>query len=136
MVRLQLLDPTVKLCSLSVLLSIGASAHPAVLSSGPSWQIRSSSRRKRARPKMSAPQLVLATVIFFQLRAICSISSNRRTLFRPGSDGRRYFYGLKVFTERARQRVATRPLSSKPFARHCELPNEFGFQQIATVRVS
>src|SRR3984957_13098773 len=107
-----------------------------LLPNGPSWQIRSSSRRKQARPKMSAPQLVLATVTFFQLRAICSISSNRRTLFRPGSDGPRYFYGLKGFTESARQRVATRRLSSRPFARHCALPNEFGLQPIATARVS
>src|SRR5215831_4689281 len=95
-----------------------------------------SSRRKPARPKTSAPQLVLVTVMFFQRKAICSISSNRRTLFRPGSDGRRYFYDLKVFTERARQRAATRPLSSRPFARHCALPNEFGLQRIATARVS
>src|SRR5437867_4401231 len=109
---------------------------PAVLPCGPSWQIRSSSRRKRARPKTSVPQLVLATVMFFQLRAICLISSNRRTLFRHGSDGRQYFYGLKVFTERARQRVATRPLSSRPFARHCAQPNEFGLQPIVTVRVN
>src|SRR5258708_5242689 len=73
---------------------------------------------------------------FFQLRAICSISSNRRTLFRPGSGGRRYFYDLKAFTERARQRVATRPLSSTPFARHCARPNEFGLPPIVTARVS
>src|SRR5262249_6084001 len=107
-----------------------------LLPTGPSWQIRSSSRRKPARPKTSAPQLVLVTVMFFQRKAICSISSNRRTLFRPGSDGRRYFYDLKVFTERARQRAATRPLSSRPFARHCALPNEFGFKGLGTGGVS
>jgi DNA topoisomerase IA len=43
---------------------------------------------------------------------------------------------LKVFTVLARQRVATRPLSSRPFARHCALPNEFGLQPIVTARVS
>src|SRR3984957_6437545 len=59
-----------------------------LLPSGPSWQIRSLSPRKPAKPKTSAPQLVLATVMFFQQRAICSISSNRRTLSRPGSSGR------------------------------------------------
>src|SRR5450432_797714 len=32
--------------------------------------------------------------------------------------------------------VATRPLSSRPFARHCALPNEFGLQPIVTARVS
>jgi hypothetical protein len=91
---------------------------------------------KTSQAKDVPPLLVLVMVMFFQLRAICSISSNRRTLFRPGSDGPRYFYGLKVFTERARQRAATRPLSSRPFARHCAPPNEFGLQPIATARVS
>jgi hypothetical protein len=50
--------------------------------------------------------------------------------------GPRYFYGLKVFTERARQRAATRAPSSRPFARRCALPNEFGLLPIVTARVS
>ena len=90
----------------------------SILPNGTSWQIRSSSRRKPAKQKTSAPPLVFVMERFSRPRAICSICSNQKMSFRNGSAGRRYFCAPKVFTALAPQRVETKPPSSKPFARH------------------
>src|ERR1019366_5676680 len=46
----------------------------------PLWLTKSSSRRKPAKPKTSAPPLVLATETSSRPKAICSTCSNRRML--------------------------------------------------------
>jgi hypothetical protein len=101
-----------------------------------SWLIRSSSRRKPARPKTSARPLVLATESFSRPRDICSTCSSQRMLSPPGSAGRRSYCGRKAFTALARQRAETRPLSSKPFVTHCAQRSGFGSPPIVIARVS
>ena len=108
----------------------------SILPNEPSWLIRSSSRRNPARRKTSAPPSVLVTEKSFRPRVIYSTCSNRKMSCRSGSAGRRSCCGPKVFTALARQRAATKPPSSEPFARHCAPPSGFGSPPIATARVS
>ena len=98
--------------------------------------IRSSSRRKPARQRTSAPRLVLAMERYSRPRAIYSIWSSRRMFFPNGSAGQRSCCGPKAFTARARRRAATRPPSSKSFARPFVPPDGFGSPPIAIARVS
>ena len=67
-------------------------------------------------------------------RAICSTCSSRRRWCRPGSAGRRSCCGLTVFTAPARRKAATRPPSSRPFARRCAAPSGSGSPPIATAK--
>jgi hypothetical protein len=60
--------------------SMFRSISDSIRGEGLAWQVRSSSRRKPARPKTSAPPSVLVTEKSCRLRATCSISSNRRML--------------------------------------------------------
>jgi hypothetical protein len=78
-----------------------------------------------------APPPVPATETFCRPRGICSICSNRKTLYRSGSAGRRSCCGPKVFTALALQRAATKPPSSEPFARPCAPPSGVGSPPIA-----
>src|SRR4029077_20692194 len=103
---------------------------------GLAWQIKSSSRKKPARQKTSAPPLVLATERSCRLKATCSISSNLRMLYQRGSTGRRYFFDRKLFTALASQKVETKPPSSKPFARPFGPSSGFGSPPIAIEMVS
>jgi len=72
----------------------GALLNPS--SSEPSLQI--ARHHGETQPGQDVRAIVLATVMFFPLRAICSISSTVVTLFRPWKRWSRYFYDLKVFT--------------------------------------
>ena len=62
--------------------------------------------------------------------------ANRKMSCRRGSAGRRSCCGPKGFTALARQKAATKPLSSELFASHYVPPSGFGWPPTATARVS
>jgi hypothetical protein len=108
----------------------------SILPNEPLWLIRLSLRRKPARQRTSAPPSVVVTEIYSPPRVICSTCSNPRMSCRPGSAGRRSCCDPKVFTALARQKAATKPPSSEPFARRYAPPGGFGSLLTAIARVS